>query len=70
MIITYKGLNFIVYGTYYKAEKGDYFTQGSPHIFEIDRIEFVIADNTCDFTEFLANDLEEIEKIILEKHYV
>ena len=69
MIITYKGQKFIVYGYYYPAEKGDWFTQGSPHIYEIDKIEFIIGENTCDFTEFFENDMEEIETIILETYY-
>ena len=68
-IIEFRGLNFLVDGNYYAAETGDYHTNGSCHIFEIDRIEFVVGENTSDFTEFFVNDLEEIETLILEKHY-
>ena len=68
-VINHKGLNFLVDGSYYPAEKGDYMTNGSPHLFEINRVYFAIGDNTCDFTEFFENEMDEIETLILNKYY-
>ena len=68
-VINYKGLNFLIDGLYYKAEKGDYITNGSPELFEINKIYFVMKDSTCDFTEFFENDMDEIETLILNQYY-
>ena len=68
-VINYKGLNFLVDGSYYKAERGDYMTNGSPHLFEINRVYFVMVDSTCDFTDFFENEMDEIETLILNQYY-
>jgi len=68
-VINYKGLNFLVDGLYYGAENGDYMTNGSPHLFEINRIYFVMVDSTCDFTDFFENEMDEIETLILNQYY-
>ena len=67
--ITYNTKKFVCYGKYYEGEKGDFFADGSPDIFEIHKIELIDEDTTIDFTEFLENDMEEIEQLILNKYY-
>ena len=63
--LLYKNTKLDIKGTYYAAEKADYMTAGSPHIFEIELIEV----NNEDVTDLLDNDLEEIEELILNKYY-
>lgn len=63
--LNYKGTDLDIKGSYYEAEKADYMTAGSPHIFEIELIEV----NNEDITDLLENDMEEIEELILNKYY-
>ena len=68
--ITYNTKNFVCYGKFYEGEKADHFTNGSPDMYEIHKIELIDDNATVDFTEFFENDMEEIEQLILDKYYV
>jgi hypothetical protein len=62
-LINYKGINFEVSYTFTKETKGDYITAPTSECVEIEDIN----QNGTDFTEFLQDDLEEIEEILLNE---
>jgi len=68
-IIEYKGLNFEVYGDYIPGNTGDWVSPNEDCVFEIDKVNLITDLETVDFTEFLDNDIEEIELLILNKYY-
>jgi len=67
--IEYRGLNFEVYGEFIPGNTGDWVSPSEESIFEIDKVNLITELETVDFTEFLDNDMEEIEFLILNKYY-
>jgi len=67
--INFKGLDFEVYGDYIAGHTGDWQSPNNECAFEIDKVNLITELETVDFTEFLDNDMEEIEFLILNKYY-
>jgi hypothetical protein len=67
--IEFRGLNFEVYGEFVPGNTGDWVSPSEESIFEIDKVNLITELETVDFTEFLDNDMEEIEFLILNKYY-
>jgi len=68
-IIEYKGLTFEVYGDYVKGNTGDWQSPNEDSSFDIDKVNLITELETVDFTEFLVDDIDEIECLILNKYY-
>jgi hypothetical protein len=58
-----------VYGDYIAGDTGDWQSPNNECAFEIDKVNLITELETVDFTEFLDNDMEEIEFLILNKYY-
>ena len=64
--IHFKGIVINVTGTYYEMSFGDWEAMPEPQEFEIEKI----TANGLDLTEIFDNDINEIENLILETHYL
>ena len=64
-LIKYRNIYMTVIGKFYKGFSGDYEQPPEPHEFSIDKV--MIGD--ADIYQLVDDQLEEIEKIVLEKYY-
>ena len=63
-LINYKGLNFDIVYHYTEPTKGDWDTPPTDAVVEIEEI----SHNGTNFTDFLIDEFEQIEKQVLNEH--